>query len=73
MKTAILLTAILCVGSPAFANIAPQMPAERSSSSLQQQDLLRLAQPKGCYAYGKANKCKVTYDNRSGQCVCRGR
>ena len=73
MKTAILLAAILCVGSPAFANIAPQTPAEGSSSSLQQQDLLRLAQKTGCYAYGRANKCKVRWDHRTQSCVCVGR
>ena len=73
MKTAVLLAAILCVGSPALANVAPQMPADRASSSLQQKDLPRLAQYLGCRAYAKANKCKARHDTRSRQCVCVGR
>ena len=73
MRTAILLAVILCGCGPAVATIAPQAPVTRLSASLQQQDLLRLAQQLGCKAHAKVNKCKARHDTRSRQCVCVGR
>jgi len=73
MKTAALLAASLFAVQPALAGIAGQNPAERQSASAPQDRVLRLAQPRDCYPYGRANKCKVRYDRRTNQCVCVGR
>jgi hypothetical protein len=73
MKSAALLAAGLFVATPAFATVTGQNPSARPAASFPQQDLMRLAQPRDCYPYGRANKCKVRYDRRTNQCVCVGR
>ena len=73
MKTAILLTAGLFVATPAFATVTGQNSSARPAVSVPQLDVMRLAQSRDCYPYGRANKCKVRYDRRTNQCVCVGR